>query len=505
MVWRGSKQATRERDGAAWRRALALTTMVSGGVSAGVSGSACGGDDGSGSGDETTAALTGSTSAATSEGSTSPTPDTTTTTSPTTSPLDDSTTGDPTTGNPTTGDTPATCGDATLDEGEACDDGNAMDADGCNADCTISGSLLWFHSQAGGAGQDEEAFGIAIDAEGRAYVAGELWGGADLDFWVRQYEDDGLGWTQLIDGGGGNAGARALTLRGSTLYAAGYRVVPGQSNDVWLRSFGLDGSVGWAVDFNDALSGSNVGQGVATDPGGNVIAVAAELVDPLAPQYDGWVREHTAAGTPVWTAGYGGAAAGADGARAVATDAAGRVAAVGYETVVGQGTDLWIRVFDTNGAPQWTATHANVSMLDDEAFGVVFDGDGNVIVAGYEVDAVIPWRMWLGKYDPAGVPLWTRTWDGDTAEGARALAVTVDDTGDIVVTGQHRVAGWNQLFVRKHDPDGNPRWVTTIEGHPETNQVGRAVTIGPGRRVWVAGGIDNGVDGRDTYVARLAP
>jgi hypothetical protein len=113
--------------------------------------------------------------------------------------------------------------------------------------------------------------------------------------------------------------------------------------------------------------------------------------------------------------------------------------------------------------------------------------------------------MWMAKYDPAGAPLWAMTWDGDTAEGARALGVAVDDTGDIVVTGQHRVGGNNQLLVRKHDPDGNPRWTTTIEGFPGGNQIGRAVAIGPGRRVWVAGGVDLGVDGRDAYVARLAP
>lgn len=480
-----------------WRRALALAAACVG---------ACGGDDGS-SGDETTAAaITGSTSAASSEGSTASTPEPTTTTSnPTTSPLDDSTS-DATTADPTTGGPVEGCGDAMPDAGEACDDGNEVDADGCNTDCTISGSVLWFHSQAGGAGQSEEAFGVAVDTEGRAYVAGEMWGAGDLDFWVRQYEDDGLGWTQLIDGGGGNAGARALALRGNALYAAGYRVVPGQSNDVWLRSFGLDGSVGWQVGYNDALSGSNVGQGVAIDRGGNVIVAANESVgDPLAPQVDGWVREHTAGGAPVWTAGYGGAAGGTDVARAVATDAAGRVAAVGIETVAGQGTDMWIRVYDTNGAVQWTATYANLNALDDEATAVAFDAAGNVIVAGFELDPVIPWRLWLAKYDPTGAPLWTHTWDGETAEGARAFGVAVDDTGDIVVTGQHRVAGLNQLLVRKHDPSGNPRWVTTIVGAPETNQVGRAVTIGPERRVWVAGGVDQGVDGRDAYVARLAP
>lgn len=38
---------------------------------------------------------------------------------------------------------PETCGDNVLDPDEACDDGNAIDEDGCNADCVVSGSLLW--------------------------------------------------------------------------------------------------------------------------------------------------------------------------------------------------------------------------------------------------------------------------------------------------------------------------------------------------------------------------
>jgi cysteine-rich repeat protein len=467
---------------------------------------ACGDDDGR----DPTAATTSSAGSDTagsssSEGSTSAPPGTTEAPPPTTS-LDGDTEEDSATAGSSTGEIPVGCGDGMLDADEACDDGNDVDADGCNVDCTISGSVLWFHSQASSVDQNDEAFGIAVDAEGRAYVAGEIWNAVDQDFWVRRYVDDGIDWTRTYDGGAGNDGARAVALDSTVLYVAGYRVVAGQSHDMWLRSFTLDGTAVWEVGYADPLGGSNVGQGVAVDPGGHVIVAGNESVgDPLAPQADGWIREYTAAGSPVWTAGYAGAAGSTDSARAVATDAAGRVAVVGSETVAGQGTDLWIRVYDTNGAAQWTATYANPNALDDEAAAVAFDGDGNVIVAGYELDPVIPWRLWLAKYDPAGAQLWALTWDGETLEGARAFGVAVDDTGDIVVTGQHRVVGMNQLLVRKHDPDGNERWVTTIEGGPDTGQVGRAVTIGPNRRVWVAGGVDQGVDGRDVYVARLAP
>ena len=490
-----SASTTSGIDAIAWP--LALLVLTAG----------CPGDDGSGTGDPTTAMATVGSSSGPASTETAP-GETTQGTDPTLtgpSTLDATTTAaDSDTGNPTTGETPASCGDGVPDPDEACDDGNGIDADGCNNDCTISGSVLWFHGQPGGAGQSEEAWGIAVDSEGRAYVAGDRHNGVDLDHWIRQYEDDGIGWTLVLDQGGGtNDGARGAAVRGTTLYTIGYRAVAGQSNNTWLRSFDLDGNAGITVEYNDTLNGSNVGQGIAIDPGGTVIAVGQHTVGSLEVSHvDAWIRAHTPAGAPVWTANYGGAAT--DQARAVATDGAGNVAVVGYSVVGGQ-NDLWVRVFDPSGTPLWTATHANPNGLDDDAQGVAFDPDGNVVVAGWELDPVIPWRVWLTKYDPAGAELWTQPWDGETGEGARAFAVTVDDEGDIVITGQHRAAGVTSLLVRKLDPSGEGKWTTLVEGYEGTGQVGRAVAIGPGRRVWVAGGVDQGVDGRDAFVARLAP
>ncbi len=466
-----------------------------------------------GCGDDSESPADGSTSVGTgplttSADATDPTtPATTNDTGPadTTDGTDDGQTDDATdTDDPTTGEIPPNCGDGVPDADEACDDGNMTDADGCNNDCTISGSVLWFHSQAGGAGQNEEAFGVAVDSQGRAYVAGDFYGAADLDFWVRQYtEDDGLGWTQSFNGGGGNDGARAIAVDGSTVYAAGYTVVAGQSNNMWLRGFDLDGNPGLVASYNDPLNGSNVGQGVAVDPGGNIVVAANE--SGLMQGSNIWAREYTPAGATNWTAAYNGPANGGDVARAVAVDAMGNVAVVGYHSVTGQGRDIWIRMYDTDGNPLWTVNYGNLNALDDEAYGVAFDPDGNVVVAGFELDPMIPWRLWLSKYDPSGVELWTMPWDGAGGEGARAFGVAVDDAGDIVMTGQHRVGDFSQFLVRKVDSNGNERWVTDISGIARTNQVGRAVAIGPGRRIWVAGGVDQGVDGRDVYVARLAP
>ena len=41
------------------------------------------------------------------------------------------------------GATHGRCGDSSVDEGEDCDDGNEINADGCNSDCVESGSTVW--------------------------------------------------------------------------------------------------------------------------------------------------------------------------------------------------------------------------------------------------------------------------------------------------------------------------------------------------------------------------
>lgn len=466
----------------------------------------CGGDDGDAAEASTTATAGSTTLPGT---ATEPDDSADSTTGPgpaeTTASVDEGTSGettDPT--DPTTGEVPPNCGDGVPDADEACDDGNMIEGDGCNTDCTVSGSVLWFHSQAGGVGQNEDAFAVVVDAMGRAYVGGEFYGEATLDFWVRQYtEDDGLGWTQAYDGAAGNDGVRALALGGDTLYAAGYALIPGQNNDMWLRAFDLDGNAGLNITYNDVNNGSNVGNGVAVDPEGNVVVATSHSV--LMASNDILVHEYSPAGALVWSDSYGGVALSNDQSRGVAVDGAGNVAVVGFHTVAAQGRDIWVRYYDTNGVPQWTVNYGSPNALDDEAWGVAFDPEGNVVVAGFELDPVIPWRLWLSKYDPSGVLLWSLPWDGATAEGARAFAVAVDEAGDIVMTGQHREGTDTHLLVRKVSADGVERWVTNIEGAPDTNQVGRAITIGPNRRIWVAGGLDLGVDGRDVYVARLAP
>lgn len=127
-------------------------------------------------------------------------------------------TGEPTTTTTTGEPGPAVCGDGIVAAGEACDDGNDEPNDGCDADCSVTGEVVWTVEGPGeiidlavapdgtiiACGRDSTAFltafapdgaelwsrevksygEIAVDAAGRIFVLSSLAG-------VHSYEADG--------------------------------------------------------------------------------------------------------------------------------------------------------------------------------------------------------------------------------------------------------------------------------------------------------------------------
>jgi cysteine-rich repeat protein len=94
------------------------------------------------------------------------------------------------------------CGDRIQDAEEQCDDGNAKDADGCNVDCVVSGSVLWEDSvvPAGEIGHIEVAAGSV--GGGSTVVAATyndpILGPKSL---LRRYDHGGLlVWDSPLDG-----------------------------------------------------------------------------------------------------------------------------------------------------------------------------------------------------------------------------------------------------------------------------------------------------------------
>jgi cysteine-rich repeat protein len=186
----------------------------------------------------------------------------------------------------------AACGDGQLGADEVCDDGNAVDGDGCNADCQPSGRLLWSDSYGGGSVLADEALDCAVDEFGAIYVAG-------------------------------------------------FTTVTKPNEDVWTRSWAPDGAVLWTQTYDGALGAKDRGQAVVVDASQLVYVAGHENVD--LQSNDVWVRKHAADGTPTWTHGYNGPASTSDAAYGAALTAEGDLWSSGRTPSPVRGRTLWLR------------------------------------------------------------------------------------------------------------------------------------------------------------------
>jgi hypothetical protein len=142
----------------------------------------------------------------------------------------------------------------------------------------------------------------------------------------------------------------------------------------------------------------------------------------------------------------------------------------------------------------WTSLLGSAG--DDYADDVVVDAAGNSYVTGYTTDSLggvfqggIA-DMFVAKFDPAGNVLWVR--QEGTTEFDRATRITLDDAGNVYLTGYTRgsLAGTNpdtffDYFIIKYDQDGNRLWGNQYGG--VNGQYGFGIAVAPSGDIYACG------------------
>jgi hypothetical protein len=182
-------------------------------------------------------------------------------------------------------------------------------------------------------------------------------------------------------------------------------------------------------------------------------------------------------------------------ASGITTDSTGNVYATGlfvgnttFETQLltppaGNNLSMYVAKYNTDGDIVW------INQFDGKAIGygvgndIVADGQGNIYVAGHFSDSVSFGSTTLGsdggmdgfilKQNSNGTILWVKK-IGGAGEGY-AYSISVDGAGNVLTSGFFNgdvnfegntltSAGQNDLFIAKHDSDGNLLWVRQSGG-----------------------------------------
>jgi len=355
------------------------------------------------------------------------------------------------------------------------------------------GDVIWTRTYDGVANGNDRGQGIAVDENGNVYIVGyESVTGELSNIWVRKYDSSGnVEWTRTHNGPGSLAdmGQGIAVDRNGNVYVTGYEYhSPAESYNIWFRKYNSNGGEVWTKTYNGASNGADCGYGIAVDDSGNVYVAGYETVTGVWGNI--WVRKCDPDGEEIWTKTHNGPDNGTDRGYAIAVDASGNVYVTGYEDRGAPNEDdIWVRKYNSSGGEVWTRTHNGSGDDDDEGAGIAVDGMGCVYVTGSEVATGEGRNIWVRKYDSNGGTIWTRTHNGAENLEDRGYGIAVDGSGNVFVTGFERATAIesDNIWVRKYDSDGNVVWTKTYNGLANGFDEGHGIALDGSGNVHVAG------------------
>lgn len=368
-----------------------------------------------------------------------------------------------------------------------------------------NGSLLW---QARHEGVDLIS-AAAVDAHGNVAVAGYSSNAEDWDFFTAKYSAEGvLLWTRQYAGPSDDkALAIAFDATGNVVVTGGSSQDDSRNDDddytrydyYTAKYAAADGAILWERRYNGPGDRRDLAQAMVIDASDNVVVTGAS---DGATSRDYYTAKYAGAdGALLWAQRYSG---GIDNrAQAVALDAAGNVVVAGSSYTEGGYDAHTIKYAAADGAVLWEHRSDGRAYYGDAVRAVAVDGSGNVIVTGYSTDTLFHQHAYTAKYAAAdGALVWEKRYS-PTNSSASGQALTVDASGNVVMTGYSLSNSWDHYTAKYAATDGALLWERRVDGPRPTEHLKSALVLDDSGNVMVTGSAGRGYD-PDLYTAKYA-
>ncbi len=205
------------------------------------------------------------------------------------------------------------------------------------------GNIVWEQLMGGAGGSFDSAESIAVAPDGGFAVVGTIDQGGGPDLWISRRDTDGNElWADTVDGGFGAEAVNAAAFADDgTLYVAGGLAnALTNGDDVWVRHYDAMGAELWTSTWNAMSFDDDVGRGLALASDDSVFVTGSTTTP--GQQLNVLTTRMDALGER-WVDGHDGGSMLLDTANAAVSLPDDSVVVVGAITVVGEGTNAWLR------------------------------------------------------------------------------------------------------------------------------------------------------------------
>jgi hypothetical protein len=328
---------------------------------------------------------------------------------------------------------------------------------------------------------------MAIDASGNIYVTGVAFNGTDNDFATVAYDNNGNElWSDVVNGpGNGNDIANAIAVNASgEVFVTGGATV-GSGFDYFTIKYNNAGAQQWTAAFDGAGNSLDLAMKVGVDGSGNVY-VSGNSVNGI--NYDFATVKYDNTGAEQWAAVYNGTGNADDYLSGMHVDASGNVYVGGTSMLVTQ--DYVAVKYDNAGNELFVANYSETASSSQQAYAIELDAAGNIYMTGRSTDGGVSSNATV-KFNSSGVQQWSALYAGGPG-GDYGSVLTVDASGNVFVAGVTTTAfESDNISTIKYNSSGAQQWVRFYNGTDNTTDAPVAIAVDASENVYVTGQVMN--------------
>ncbi len=308
--------------------------------------------------------------------------------------------------------------------------------------------------------RNDEGYIVRADNSGNVYVCG-FSSVSSTNSVCLTIKYDSLGnmlWTRSYDYNENNAESpQSMELdRNGSIYVAGFSQGFGTSLDFFVVKYSPDGDSIWVRRYNGIGNSNDAAYSLKIDNSNNVYVAGSTS---NFNQGDFLTLKYDSNGVLLWDRTYNSPSNLSDAVYFISIDNSNNIYISGISYGSGSGQDFCIIKYNSHGDSQWVKRYNGLANQDDRLYAMTVDKTGNVIVTGSTIDTLLNYRYCTIKYDPLGNQLWVRKYDRNYSLNF-ASGIQTDSIDNIYVSGSTQSSPSQvDITTIKYTPNGDSLWV----------------------------------------------